>query len=281
MRDNLVSMRKYLTIIYIAVFILCLFQLIIGCGGKSEPPPKAVAVSKRIVSKKSESTPSSAQPPAVVAEKEISDVKETMSNTSAVKVDDKTAKLTAPPNQINIRSGNKHDEPPPKAADVSKEIEKQKTDISSAVGNSGINLRENVSHSVSPDEIAKPLKPEGITTYDPKGKIDPFVPLFKEGVAVGKEKKMRAHITPLEMVDLSQLKLVAIMRASGGNKALVEEVSGKGYIVAKGTYIGNNSGRIVKILNDRLIIEEEIEDIIGKKKIQERELKLQKPLGEE
>ena len=83
------------------------------------------------------------------------------------------------------------------------------------------------------------------------------------------------------MVDLGQLKLVAIMHAKSGNKALVEEASGKGYIVAKGTYMGINSGRVVKILKDSIIIEEEAENIMGKRIIQERELKLQKPLGEE
>jgi len=75
--------------------------------------------------------------------------------------------------------------------------------------------------------------------------------------------------------------LVAIMRAPSGNKALVEEASGKGYIVTKGTYLGINSGRVIKVLKDRIIIEEEVESIVGKSTIQERELKLQKPLGEE
>ena len=96
-----------------------------------------------------------------------------------------------------------------------------------------------------------------------------------------KESKGRIPRTPLEMIDLGQLKLVAVMRTPRGNKALVEEASGKGYIVAKGTYLGVNSGRVVKILKDRIIIEEEVENIVGKSTIQERELKLQKPLGEE
>ncbi|PQP34785.1 pilus assembly protein PilP, partial [Desulfobacteraceae bacterium SEEP-SAG9] len=62
--------------------------------------------------------------------------------------------------------------------------------------------------------------------------------------------------------------------------ALVEEASGKGYIVAKGTYIGLHAGRILEILNDRVIVEEEIEDILGKITIDRKELKIQKPPGE-
>jgi type IV pilus assembly protein PilP len=132
-------------------------------------------------------------------------------------------------------------------------------------------------------EIAK-IETETIPIYNPQGRIDPFVPLFKdEGPLTGAEKERKGRVprTPLEMIDLGQLKLVAVLRAPSGNKALVEEASGKGYIVAKGTYLGINSGRVVKILKDRIIIEEEAENIVGKSTIQERELKLQKPLGEE
>lgn len=273
MRDKSVkNMRKKLNIIYIAVIILCLFQLIIGCGDKNEPPTKAASVSKKIVSKKSASTKSSTQLPVVVAKKEIADVKETKSDNNTAKVDEKTLKQN-PDKKIKVSSGDIRDELLPKVADVSKIIDKQSN-------NDKIEKQGQVLSNVYTEEIAK-LQPEGITNYNPEGKIDPFAPLFKQGVDLRKSKKMRTLRTPLEMVDLSQLKLVATMRASSGNRALVEETSGKGYVVAKGTYIGNNSGKIVKILNDRIIVEEEIENIIGEKKIQERELKLQKPLGEE
>ena len=119
--------------------------------------------------------------------------------------------------------------------------------------------------------------------YSSKGKIDPFVPLIKQpGDAGGKKRKKvkrRVPRTPLEKMDLSQLKLVAIIRAPNGSKAMVEESGGKGYIIAKGTYIGLNSGRVVEILKDRLIIEEEVENVFGKITIRKRELKLQKPPG--
>jgi type IV pilus assembly protein PilP len=61
---------------------------------------------------------------------------------------------------------------------------------------------------------------------------------------------------------------------------LVQETSGKGYVVTKGTYIGTNSGKIVQILKDRIIIEEESEDIYGKVSIIKKPLKLQKTPGE-
>jgi len=118
--------------------------------------------------------------------------------------------------------------------------------------------------------------------YDPAGKIDPFEPLFREKPAVVKRSRRKKRIprTPLERIDLSQLKLVGIILAPSGNRALVEESSGKGYIIKKGTYIGNNSGKVVQIKRDKVIVEEEFEDVFGKTKTRRRELRLSKPSGE-
>ena len=119
--------------------------------------------------------------------------------------------------------------------------------------------------------------------YNPKGKIDPFEPLFREKPAVAlkkKKRKKRTPRTPLERIDISQLKLVAIVLASSGNRALVEESSGKGYVVKKGTYMGTNSGKVVKIEKDKVIVAEEFEDYRGKVTLRNREMKLPKPPGE-
>ena len=137
--------------------------------------------------------------------------------------------------------------------------------------------------------MTNPLMARKTIAYNPQGRVDPFEPLFKEEpaaapVSVATTKKPagpKRPLTPLEKVDLSQLELKAILRTDAGNKALVEEASGKGYIIKKGTYIGTRSGIVVAILKDRIIVEEEHEDALGKVTIQEKELKLQKPLGEE
>jgi type IV pilus assembly protein PilP len=123
-------------------------------------------------------------------------------------------------------------------------------------------------------------------TYDPKGRIDPFEPLFKDRpeqpqieTSDGKRKRRKPQ-TPLERVALSQIKLSAIMRSTSGNRALVEDATGKGYVIKKGTFIGLNSGRVVQIDKDRVVIEEEIENLMGELIVQNTELKLQKPAGE-
>jgi type IV pilus assembly protein PilP len=118
--------------------------------------------------------------------------------------------------------------------------------------------------------------------YNPAGKIDPFEPLFREKPLITKKKKEIKRIprTPLERIDLSQLKLVGIILASSGNRALVEESSGKGYVVKPGTYIGTNGGKIVQIEKEIVTVEEKFEDVFGKIQTRKKELKLPKPPGE-
>jgi type IV pilus assembly protein PilP len=128
--------------------------------------------------------------------------------------------------------------------------------------------------------------------YEPKGKINPFVPLIKtekkksksSGTVVASkkvERKKRKPTTPLERIELSQLSLRAIVRSAQGNKALVEEASGKGYIITKGTFIGVNQGTVIDIQKDRVIVEEEVESIEGDVTLKTKELRLPKPSGEE
>lgn len=138
--------------------------------------------------------------------------------------------------------------------------------------------------AASNKSVTQNFLPDGTPAqYDPTGKIDPFEPLFKEekDVAVAKlKRKKRIPRTPLERIDLSQLKLVGIILAASGNRALVEEASGKGYVIKEGTYIGTNGGKIVSIQKEIVTVEEELEDVYGKLTIRKKELKLPKPPGE-
>jgi type IV pilus assembly protein PilP len=134
------------------------------------------------------------------------------------------------------------------------------------------------------------LIPDLAIGYDPQGRIDPFIPLIKdEPVKVEKkvlvdakgEVREKRTKTPLEKIEFDQLKLRAIIIAPSGNKALVEESSGKGYIIRKGTYIGRNDGKVIKILKDKVVVEELTENFEGKMTTKEKEIKLPKPPGEE
>ncbi|MFH2219567.1 MAG: pilus assembly protein PilP [Pseudomonadota bacterium] len=103
--------------------------------------------------------------------------------------------------------------------------------------------------------------PAQVAIYSLEGKVDPFEPLFKAVPAATKtvekrEAKIRTPLTPLEKIDLSQLKLAGIILADSGNKALVEEASGKGYVIEEGTYMGTRAGRVDKILPHAVIVDE-------------------------
>jgi type IV pilus assembly protein PilP len=139
-----------------------------------------------------------------------------------------------------------------------------------------------VSSSLSqPEEkplVTEPAQPQ---FYSAKGKIDPFLPLIRteqKAVAVtdAREKKPQRVLTPLEKLDLSQIRLVAVVLAESGNLAMVEETSGKGYVVRIGTYIGKNEGRVEKILTDRIVIKEIVKNFRGDTVPRSREMKLHK-----
>ena len=184
----------------------------------------------------------------------------------------------------------KPSEPPLKSRQITKKIIVEKKDLQNATAKPEgtvpadiSNLKQKLVAEKSPT-VKKTNIPEIGDLYSPEGKLDPFEPLFKKervSLDVGKKKiKTRKPLTPLERISLSQLTLVGIILSPNGNRALVQETTGKGYVVKKGTYIGTNSGKIVEILKDRIIIEEESEDIYGKVSIIKKPLKLQKPPGE-
>jgi len=137
---------------------------------------------------------------------------------------------------------------------------------------------------VTDNQVAALLNIQAPVPYTAKDKIDPFEPLLREESAQAMvahlNPKKRVPQSPLEKIDLAQLKLVAIVAAPTGNRALVEESTGKGYILREGTYVGLNSGKVVGIGLDKILVEEEFEDVYGKTILQKKEITLPKPPGE-
>ena len=128
-----------------------------------------------------------------------------------------------------------------------------------------------------PVKVAEQKEPEKKEepeyTYNPAGKADPFKPFIQLTSA----KASKIPLTPLQKYDISSLKLVAIIAAPEGSVALVEDSAGKGYFLKKGTLIGKNDGKVIKILKDRVIIEETYQDIMGQSKISEHSIILHRP----
>ncbi len=117
-------------------------------------------------------------------------------------------------------------------------------------------------------EVKEPEKKEEPEfSYNPAGKPDPFKPFIQ--LTPVREIPRTAPLTPLQKYEISQLKLVAIISTPEENVALVEDATGKGYFVRKGTLIGKNDGRVTRILRDRVIVEETYLDVFGKVKTNE------------
>jgi type IV pilus assembly protein PilP len=133
-----------------------------------------------------------------------------------------------------------------------------------------------------PTKVAEKKEPEkkeeAEFSYNPAGKPDPFKPFIQLSPA---REASRIPLTPLQKFDISQLKLVAIISTPEGNIAMVEDATGKGYFLKKGTWIGKNDGKVTKILKDKVIIEEVYQDIFGQTKTNEISLFLQKIEGGE
>ncbi len=120
--------------------------------------------------------------------------------------------------------------------------------------------------------------------YDSLGKIDPFRPLIQEkseDPVAFVDKRPKRILTPLEKIELSQIRLVAVIIMKGRQIAMVEEANGKGYEVGIGTYMGKNQGRVFKIKKNSIMIKELAKDFKGQLKEKVQEIKLYKNDSEE
>jgi len=227
--------------IFIAILVLGILSALFGCKPPPEPQQKPAMVRKKIPAG---AKPAAKTPLAITAEKETgSKASKPASEPAAVQEKDKGDK----------KAGEKKSEKP----------------LAATKSVPGAKL-------AAEDQFAE--------LYSSEGKADPFAPFIKTKAERerDREKSINRRIprTPLEKVDISQVKLTAIIQSPTGNFGLVEESTGKGYVVTAGTYIGVNGGKIKQILNDRLIVEEEAENVFGKITIREIEVKLHKPAGE-
>jgi len=122
-------------------------------------------------------------------------------------------------------------------------------------------------------------------TYSPAGKPNPFQPLVvdkpekppapppKKVEAAGRVEK-EEHGTPLEKVEWTALRLVAVVWDIPNPRAMVEDAGGKGYILTKGTRVGKNKGQVARITSAGIVVQEKVEDADGKIKTREVPLRL-------
>jgi type IV pilus assembly protein PilP len=259
---------------------ICIVLLLWGCDNTTAVPAKPKVVRKKIVTPKNNTAK-------VRTEKSVRTAKtkpavKQQTKTVVTKVDNPPANAKNQPTVKNNQPGQAKQKKP--SISPKSEITEIKQATQNQRQSGGGETVAGKKMIASKTVTASKNLPDGIPAlYNPLGKIDPFEPLFKNEQAGGSKKIRkikRAPRTPLERVDLSQLKLVGIILAASGNRALVEESSGKGYVIKKGTYIGTNGGKITEIQKEVVYVEEKFEDIFGKIQTRKREIKLPKPPGE-
>ncbi len=248
------------------ICLLGALMLLAGCGNTDTAQAQAQVVRKKIADQVARANPS--PPPAAVSPQPPPAPPEAKPNVAA-----------GAPN-----APNPVPEPPAQASSPPATTMAQATAAAQPVAPAPAAAKPEVPPNPTESQISALLNIQAPAPYNPKGKIDPFEPLLREEgaqVAAGPVlRKKREPQSPLEKIDLGQLKLVAIIGAKSGNRALVEESSGKGYIVKEGTYVGLNSGKVVAINLDKVMIEEEYEDAYGKTIVKKKEITLPKPPGE-
>ncbi len=256
------------------LFILALIFLsgsVVGCKEEAPPPAQKPAVVSRKIDAKPKPAPAAAAKPAAPKA------------TPAAKTEPAPAAKPEPaPAAVSQKEAVT---PPP--VDTAAQPAEPTTEKAAPV--TAADTAGETESTPTMEEILGKAAEQGLYRarfYRPEGKIDPFAPLFQQKAEVKKavtqksETQKRVPQTPLEKISLEQLKLVGIIQMASGNKALVEEASGRGYVVKKGTYIGLNGGHISRIGEDRIVIEEEQENLLGKITTVEKELTIEKPLGE-
>jgi type IV pilus assembly protein PilP len=115
--------------------------------------------------------------------------------------------------------------------------------------------------------------------YQLEGRPDPFEPFIRPQVAttvqpdeIIEEEKV---LTGMQLFEPGQLTLVAVMFAKGDKIAMVEDVTGKGYILNEGVMIGRN-GVVSRITEDQVIITETARTRAGKEIISTVVMRLNK-----
>lgn len=303
-------MKKYLVSIPNLVWLICMLTFVWSCEQASEPPPKPKVVRKKIIAQKdkapttqkvkstrpTKSEPGLKQTPLPAAPKDQqpeqpSKAPKEKSPTLIAKKDKsvsvrkpKAKPAISPKSDISTPTQPVEDQQPEASVKTKQTAKKTKTKEKKETKPETVKTEDLKTAFKMPSDKA-PAKMKAPPVYSGKGKIDPFEPLFRETkVASTKVKKpkriKRVARTPLEKIALHQLKLVAIVLAKSGNRAMVEEDSGKGYVIKKGTYIGTNEGEVIQIDKDKVVVAEKIEDVMGNLEIRNTELKLPKPPGD-
>ena len=111
--------------------------------------------------------------------------------------------------------------------------------------------------------------------YDPRGKRDPF----RSFQLVDDNRPDVKEFGPLEDFELGQLELSAVIWDANNPRALILDPGGRAYIVREGLQIGKNSGQIIHIGDNLVLVKETYENLAGERTTKDVELRIRLSQG--
>ena len=139
-------------------------------------------------------------------------------------------------------------------------------------------------------EAARPQQPAAVTpaqpqsaeikvekevySYDPRGRRDPFSSLIE--IKTARTSKTLKGASPIESVDVDEIRLIAIACDSQQYYAMVTLPDNKSFTLRKGMSLGLYGGKVREITRDSVIITEQVKDYRGQIKTKDTILKLRK-----
>ncbi len=112
--------------------------------------------------------------------------------------------------------------------------------------------------------------------YDPRGKRDPFRSFRFTDDDDGSDK---TEFGPLGDFELGQLELSAVIWDATNPRALILDPGGRAYIVREGSQIGKNSGHVIHIGDNLVLVKETYENLAGERTTKDVELRIRLSQG--
>lgn len=141
--------------------------------------------------------------------------------------------------------------------------------------------------AMAPPREASAVPREGLPPefhYQIENRTDPFLPFITEkATSVTNMNEIvddEEPLTGMQLFEPGQLTLVALMQSDGKDIAMVQDFTGKGYVLTEGMLIGKR-GMISQIGTNRVVIEENARTRAGKKIVTEKVMTLKKEEGED
>lgn len=103
---------------------------------------------------------------------------------------------------------------------------------------------------------------------------DPFYPFLTQEI-IKAEAKAKAELAGPRKFEPSQLVLVAIVAVKNGFVAMAQDASGAGYVLRKGTRIGE-TGKVIQVGKERVVVEQVVKNVFGERVTKKIEMTLNK-----